>query len=118
MQHKEHYLQVAIVRYLRLNKIFCFAIPNGGRRDLITGAVLKREGVLAGSPDLVIILPNQIYFVELKNGNQGRQSKEQKAFQETVEKLGFKYLLWREFYDVENFVRMKKNALLLNKNML
>lgn len=118
MQHKEHYLQVAIVRYLKLNKIFCFAIPNGGRRDLITGAVLKREGVLAGSPDLVIVLPNQIYFVELKNGNQGRQSKEQKAFQESVEKLGFKYLLWREFCDVENFVRMKKNALLLNKNML
>lgn len=118
MQHPEHLLQVAIVRYLRRNKIFCFAIPNGGRRDASTGAFLKKEGVLAGCPDLVIIIPNQLFFVELKNGKRGRQSKEQKAFQETVEKLGFKYLLWRDFVDAENFVKMKKNCLFYNKNML
>lgn len=29
-----------------------YAIPNGGRRDAITGARLKAEGVLAGVPDI------------------------------------------------------------------
>ena len=113
MQHPEHYLQVAIVRHLRQNKIFCFAIPNGGRRDASTGAFLKKEGVVAGCPDLVIIIPNQLFFVELKNGKRGYQSKEQKEFQFMVEKLGFKYLLWRDFVDAENFVKMKKNYLIL-----
>lgn len=34
-----------------------FAIPNGGARSEITGAILRREGVRAGTPDVFIPVP-------------------------------------------------------------
>lgn len=46
-----------------------FAIPNGGRRDAITGAILKREGARAGAPDIMLAIPRGPYhglFVEMK----------------------------------------------------
>ena len=116
MKHQESLLQTAIVRYLRLNKVFCFAIPNGGQRSAITGAILKKEGVLAGVADLIVILPNKLFFIELKNGTRGRQSKSQEEFQMNVEKLGFTYEVWRRFEDCEYF--LKKNRFFLNKNMI
>ena len=105
MNTPEHNLQVAIVRYLRYCHIFCFAIPNGGRRDKITGTMLKKEGVLAGAPDLEIILPNRIIFVELKNGSKGQQSQEQKWFEKEIKCRGFEYVIWRKFEDCEKFVK-------------
>ena len=107
MAAPEHSLQVFTVNYLRYHKIFCFAIPNGGRRDIKTGAMLKKEGVLAGVADLVILLPKaRIIFVELKNGNKGVQSQSQKDFQRIVEGLGFSYLIWRTTQDCMNFVEV------------
>ena len=46
-----------------------FAIPNGGRRDAVTGARLKAEGVQAGIPDIFLAVPDQLHhglFVEMK----------------------------------------------------
>ena len=48
-----------------------FAIPNGGKRDPRTGAMLKAEGVRAGVPDILLAYPIGAYagcFVELKVG--------------------------------------------------
>ena len=36
-----------------------YHIPNGGRRDAITGARLKAEGVVAGVPDIFLAVPRQ-----------------------------------------------------------
>ena len=44
MRQEEHNIQVGIVQYLRLRGFEVFAIPNGGRRDAVTGAKLKAEG--------------------------------------------------------------------------
>lgn len=35
------------------------SIPNGGRRDAITGALLKKEGCRAGAPDLLLAVPGK-----------------------------------------------------------
>lgn len=44
-----------------------FHVPNGGKRDLITGAQLKRAGAKAGVPDMVLISPEgTVRFLELK----------------------------------------------------
>lgn len=46
-----------------------FAIPNGGRRDAVTGARLKAEGVHPGIPDIFLAVPARHHyglFVELK----------------------------------------------------
>ncbi len=46
-----------------------FAIPNGGKRDKITGARMKAEGVKPGVPDVFLPIPRGKWhglFIELK----------------------------------------------------
>ena len=62
MQDAEHRLQCTCVRwfgyqYPELSALL-FAVPNGGRRDPVTGARLKAEGVVAGVSDLILFLPS------------------------------------------------------------
>ena len=65
----ESQLQKSIVRYLDnvLPKhVRYFAVPNGGKRNAITGALLKAEGVKAGVLDLCILWDGKAAFIELK----------------------------------------------------
>lgn len=46
-------------------------VPNGGKRDARTAANLKKEGVKAGVPDIVLPVPRGAYhglYIELKVG--------------------------------------------------
>ena len=108
MKKEEHNLQVAIHKFLCLNGIFNFSVPNGGLRNLKVAMTLKAEGALSGVSDLIILLPSRCIFVELKNGKIGRQSDSQKEFQKQVESLGFEYLLWRNVEDCQEFVKKIK----------
>lgn len=77
----EHDEQVAVVKFLTENNIDFYAIPNGGLRNKITGAILKREGVKAGVPDLHILGARHGYsglFLEMKKRSGGAVSPEQK----------------------------------------
>lgn len=105
MKKEEHYLQVAIHRLLTLNKVFHFAVPNGGLRNIRVASALKAEGALSGVSDLIIMLPKRIVFVELKNGKKGYLSDSQKEFQSKVQELGFEYEVWRSVDDCTNFLR-------------
>lgn len=69
---------------------------------------LKEEGVMAGVSDLIIVLPERVVFVELKNGNAGKQSGAQKIFQAEVQVRGFEYLVWRSLNDVIEWVEKIK----------
>lgn len=87
---EEHRIQCACVRAFRYKypklKHNLFAVPNGGRRDGITGARLKEEGVLAGVADLILLVPNAKYhalLIEMKTPK-GRQSDSQRAWQRAV----------------------------------
>ena len=56
--------------------------PNGGKRDHVSAAVLKRQGVKAGVPDLHLPVPKGQYaslYIEMKSGD-GKLSNEQKEF--------------------------------------
>ena len=87
MRDEEHRIQAACVRWFRLKLAArLFAVPNGGRRDGITGARLKEEGVLAGVADLILLVPNADYhalLIEMKTPK-GRQSESQRAWQRAV----------------------------------
>lgn len=109
MKHHEHTLQTACVRWFRYQypKYLCFAVPNGGNRNKIEAARLKSEGVLAGVSDLIVISEKKVLFIEMKTDT-GRQNKNQKEFQQKVEKLGFSYFLCRS---VEEFIKICKENL-------
>ena len=61
----------------------------------------KSLGLIAGVSDLIILTPNQAFFIEVKTPT-GRQSEKQKEFQHKVELLGFKYFLVRTLEDFKN----------------
>lgn len=104
---EEHRLQVACVEWFRMqHSDLChalFAVPNGARRDKVTGARLKREGVLAGVSDLILLVPNAHYgalLLELKTPK-GRQSESQKAWARDIQRTGnYRYVIVRS---VEQF---------------
>ena len=84
--------QENFVQYLRLNNIPHFAIPNGGSRNKIEAANLKKQGVIAGVPDMMIPLPNKKYnglFIEMKRKKGGVVSKYQKRWIEFLNNYGY-----------------------------
>lgn len=103
--HEESDIQQACVRWFRLAhpECLCFAVPNGGRRDAVTGAKLKGEGVMAGVSDLVIVAEGKVLFIEMKT-RKGRQQESQKEFQRRVETLGHKYIVCRSLDDFMEMV--------------
>jgi len=82
--------QKVLVKYLILKKIFYFSVPNGSvlkgnsRQRAIQMGKLKREGLISGTSDIVVLLPTKILFIEMKRTKGSSTSKEQKAFLEKV----------------------------------
>jgi hypothetical protein len=71
----EHDLQVVCVEWFRLQfpglKNLLFAIPNGGKRNIIVAKKMKEEGVLSGVPDLFLAIAKKDFhglFIEMKTG--------------------------------------------------
>lgn len=75
-----------------------FAIPNGGDRDAIVGAMMKTEGVKAGVFDLCLPVARGGWFglyIEMKkpnarHGDHRDMSEKQKAFGMFVHQQGYK----------------------------
>lgn len=107
MQHKESDTQIACVRWFRLQyprlARLLISIPNGGRRDIVTGKILKAEGAVAGASDLILLLRRGDFgclCIEMKT-RKGKQSDSQKAWQKVMESFGNKYVICR---DVTSFI--------------
>lgn len=81
-----------------------FACPNGERRDAKTGAKLKRQGVLAGAPDLIMVHRGIVAFIEVKRAD-GRLSPAQKRFQEKCAEERIPYAVVRGTADLAAFLR-------------
>lgn len=105
MEKTEARIQQEIVLWYRNN--FClkhhnprhliFSVPNESQNVQEVG-YKKAIGLLKGASDCIIVRNAQVLFVEVKT-NTGRQSKEQIEFQQTVEALGFRYILVRSLED-------------------
>lgn len=98
---EEHRIQSACVRAFRYKypklRHNLFAIPNGSRRDKVTGAKLKAEGVLAGVSDLIFLKSNRFYgalLIEMKTPK-GRQQETQKEWERKITADGYKYVVCR-----------------------
>lgn len=112
-RHIESDIQVACVSWFRMAypEYLCFSVPNGGSRNAIEAANLKREGALAGVADLIIVIQSKVIFIEMK-ASKGRQSERQQAFEKKVKALGFDYIICRSLNDfisaVENVIKTNK----------
>lgn len=112
---EEHRMQCACVRWFFLQypalRGRLFAVPNGGRRNPVTAAKLKAEGVVAGVADLILLKSNSKFgalLIEMKT-SKGRQRDSQKQWQNTVCMDGeYKYVVCRSLEDfcheVENYL--------------
>lgn len=110
MLHGESRFQQAAVRMLRNNGYFCFSVPNGAKLSQTQARIAKAEGVMKGVSDLIVLLPHEPIFVEFKNPNgKGRQSPEQKAFEQAVKDLGYRYFVWDSWEKVEQFINSYKD---------
>lgn len=93
----ESKLQQSMVKWFgyKYREYLLFAIPNGHKRNAITGAILKREGVVAGVADLFLMKANKKYhglWIEVKI-EKGRQSESQKEFEGKAVREGYKYVI-------------------------
>lgn len=118
MRHEESNIQRMCVSWFRMQypKLapLLFAVPNGGARSRITGAMLKAEGVVPGVADLLLLVPRydaQYYglCVEVKTAV-GKQSPAQRVWQQAVEEQGYRYEIVRS---VEEFISTIKRHLSL-----
>jgi hypothetical protein len=83
-RREEYAIQRALCQHLQLYAapdVLWFAVPNGGSRNVIEAANLKRTGVRAGVFDLQLIRDGRCHFLELKAPG-GRATESQIAFQQ------------------------------------
>ena len=93
----EHSNQVSLFQWANLSSAkrpelkLLFAIPNGGKRDQVTGAKLKAEGTKAGVPDICLPVARKGYhgmFIELK-ADKGRVSDKQSTWLHDLADQGY-----------------------------
>lgn len=119
MTLSEHKEQVAIFEWVELNIAKypqlenLFAIPNGGKRNSRTGAMLKAEGVKSGVPDLSLMYPCNGYyglFIELKKRN-GKPSDVLESQQDWIKRLNQAGYLAKVAYGAKDAVQIIKDYL-------
>lgn len=81
-----------------LPTIALLAIPNSGKRSQALGQYMKAEGLRAGAPDLLLMVPRNGYHclaVEMKRESGGVQSVEQINYEQYLNDAGYSYKLCR-----------------------
>ena len=102
----EDRLQIAVARFLDVSLpegAVWFAVPNGGSRNPIEAAKMKRMGTRPGIPDICIIWRGRSIFIELKTPK-GRTSPAQEAVMSALTMAGAVVNVCRSLEDVQGFL--------------
>lgn len=108
----EHEEQKMIISWAKRHYILSnllIAIPNGGKRSMLTGLRLKKEGVMPGVSDLFLAYPNKGYhglWIELKRRNAPPSAllDSQKAWLEKMIKFGYAAHVARGFDEAKKIL--------------
>lgn len=97
----EHQEQCLFVEWFELQfpKVRFFAVPNGGQRNKIVAAKLKKEGVRSGVPDLYV--PAWKLWIEFKREKGGSLSPTQKEWRDYLLGIGDNYFVAKGFTDAK-----------------
>lgn len=66
-------------------------------------STMKQIGMRSGASDSIVCVPSKVLFVEFKTSI-GRQSKEQKEFEEIIKGLGLEYHLIRSLEEFQQLI--------------
>jgi hypothetical protein len=86
----ENQIQRAVFQHLRTRSasgVFAFHPANGGYRRPVEAAIFKGLGVVAGTPDVIVVRNGQCYALELKT-EKGKLTDKQKAALAALEFAG------------------------------
>lgn len=113
MRDLEHQQQVLFFDWLsRTNpkiRPFCFAIPNGGVRNIRTAVRLKAEGVTSGVFDIFAMLPYKNFhgiFIEFKAGK-NKLTQNQKDFMERAFNSGYDCIVVYSAQEAIDYLKSK-----------
>jgi hypothetical protein len=79
-----------------------FSVPNE-RADFRELARLKSTGLTVGVSDMILVTPEKVFFIEVKNAK-GKQSEVQEKFQKRVESMGYEYFLVRSLEQFKSYL--------------
>lgn len=82
--------------------------PNGGARSIVTAAMMKKQGVLPGVPDIFLAWPSSGrhgLFIEMKRASGGRVSEAQKNVMAFLENAGYRCAVCRGFSEAVQCIR-------------
>lgn len=104
----EHMIQAQFVSWFRrtFKGVLIFAIPNGGKRDVVSAARLKVEGVVSGIPDLEI--PAWGLYIEMKKPGEKLKPNQIKV-KKYLEGIGKAVLVFDNLDDAINGVTLWVN---------
>ena len=105
----EFALQCSIADALRLSidpAWIWTAMPMGEKRDPITAMRLKRMGVVAGYPDIVLFGPQcRVVWLELKRPGGGRLSEVQEIRAQQLRECGHTHIVTNDFQHALDLLR-------------
>lgn len=92
---KEADLQTQCVNFFKQKypKYIIHHSANGGKRNVREAVKFKKMGLLAGFPDIIIIIPDCIFFVELKADSKCKATTNQIEVMQKITHLGFRCYL-------------------------
>ena len=100
MKHEESRIQQNCVKWFRYQypepKYLIYANANGGYRSKIESMIMKGEGVKSGIPDLTILTPGKILFIEMKS-EKGKLTDNQTAVIELLKSMAISVEVCRSF---------------------
>lgn len=88
----EYQEQAAMCDWLLAHKVKYFAVPNQGQRDRVYAARLRRVGVKAGIPDLILVTPardGHPIAIEMKRTKGGKLSDDQLYWHQVMADCGW-----------------------------
>ncbi len=95
------------ISYYKTLRPYCFAIPNGGSRNILEAVNLKRQGVTKGVPDVFMAIPNEEnhgLFIEFKAGK-NKLTEEQKAMIDRLREKGYACEVCYSFEEAQKVIK-------------
>lgn len=110
--NSEHNFQKVVVQYLRAHEFLVINsdvmdglkfLANDTNKRMCFISEHKQRGYTKGQPDIIAVSKDGVWFIELKTES-GRQSPEQKQWQQVLTAWGHNYIVVRSIQELETML--------------